>query len=179
MSINSLTNVAVDRSLARREGGVILENAPAPGAAPASPPRAASTSGALDALIKYIPTESVALYLAAAALMPSLADAYKVPVIDFVKGGLYWGFAIGITPLLFILILLAKRREAGLSTIPSNTEFPWWEFVAATIAFGVWAMLIPNGPFHSAALGIVGPVLALAVSMFLNLLEKIFARSPA
>jgi hypothetical protein len=184
MSINSLTSQAVERSVeATSRNAVVAGAAPGAGAAggaagttkPAGP-----TSGALDALIKFIPTEAIALYLAAAALMPSLQKFYPSTVLNIVKDSLYWGFALGLTPLLFILVLLAKRREKSLvPLIPKVPDFPWYDFVAATIAFIVWAMLIPNGPFESAALGVVGPVIALAVSMLLKLLEQIFAKPAA
>lgn len=176
MSINSLTSAAVHRSLRPPAGAAVrdfgLDVAPSP---TAPPTRAAN---AIDALIKYIPTESIMLYLATVALFPALQQAIPDLHLAAVKTVSYWAFGLGVTPLIFVLVLFAKRREANLAPLPPTREFPWWEFVAATVAFLVWALVIPNGPFsNNAAIGVLGAFLALFVSMLLNLLERALVRN--
>lgn len=174
MSINELAKRSVGRSLPQQPpaaGG--HHSSPA---TPAKPAGASSTAGAIEALIKYIPTESVALYIAAVAAVPSLETLYGAGSLRVVRASVYWGFALVVTPLLFVLILLAKRREAGLPPVPPRKEFPAWDFVAATVAFSVWAILIPNGPIEGAVLGIIGPVVAIAVSVLLSLVGRIVTK---
>jgi hypothetical protein len=171
MSIRELADRSVDRILTLHH--VRAANVRPSPEAPAAPPAGSNTAGAIEALIKYIPTESMALYIAAVAAIPSLEALYDAGSLRVVRASVYWGFALLVTPLLFVLILFAKRRESGLKPVPPRKEFPLWDFVAATVAFSVWAILIPNGPIDSAALGIIGPVVAIAASVLLNLIGRI------
>lgn len=175
MSISELASRSVDRSLKQHRLEAVNVH-PSP-EAPAAPSGGTGTAGAIEALIKYIPTESVALYIAAVAAIPSLEALYAAGSLRVVRASVYWGFALVVTPLLFVLILFAKRRESGLAPVPPREEFPLWDFVAATVAFSVWAILIPNGPIESAALGIIGPVVAIAASVLLNLIGRILTKA--
>jgi hypothetical protein len=89
---------------------------------------------------------------------------------------IYWFFAI-LTPLLVVVIYLGKRRVANLPTIPALPDWPWWKTFAATIAFLVWALAVPNNPYINGdvASALVG-VLAIFVSTILSVLEPLFDR---
>ncbi len=129
----------------------------------------------LNALVKYIPTEIVTLYVAAASATPSLRVA--IPVVD---GKLvYWGFA-ALTPVLLILMYASKRASDGIPPLPKAKELPWWKMSAATVAFLVWALAVPGNPY---VLGDSGAVIAgfgaIIISTLLTLLEPIFERPAA
>src|SRR5690349_15665649 len=64
-----------------------------------SPIRKTPASTALDGLVKYIPTETVTLYVAATAAISNLTSAFP----SLTAFGLYWGFVV-LTPIFFILI---------------------------------------------------------------------------
>ncbi|MCC8936845.1 hypothetical protein H8A99_10195 [Bradyrhizobium sp. Arg68] len=104
-----------------------------------SPVRENTASSALDGLVKYIPTESVTLYVAATSAISSLTAAFP----SVTASGLYLSFII-LTPVLFMLIYIGKRRSQKLSFMPDDvTGWPWWKLFASTIAFSVWALAVP------------------------------------
>jgi len=121
-------------------------------------------SSALDGLVKYIPTESVTLYVAATAALPTLTAAFP----PLTPSCLYWIFVV-LTPILFLLIYVGKRRSQQLRPLPSLRQWPWWKLCASTIAFMVWALAIP--PFIDSDAGKVAAAFgALLVSTLLSLL---------
>lgn len=132
-------------------------------------------SSALDALARFIPTESITLYVAAVAAMPSLKEAFSWA--DEVT--VYWTFAV-LTPILFLLITLGKRRSAGLRVLPSPSKFPWFKLIASTLAFLVWALAVPSSPYLTGEGGkVVAGFGALLVSTFLTLLEPLLSAKTA
>jgi len=161
MSINSLTEVEVRRPLRRRDAS-LNDTGPTGGAAP-------PTNNALSMLVKYIPTESVTLYVAAASAVPALKS------LSINEKSIYWFFAL-LTPVLFALILIGKRKMAGVKPL---ADWPWWKTIAATVAFFVWALAVPGPPDISGdTSGAIAGVLALLISTFLSILEPIFDRRP-
>lgn len=127
-------------------------------------------ASALDKLIKYIPTESVTLYLATVSAIGS-QEAAKQGSASF---WVFWLF-VGLTPVLFLLIYIGKRRSASLAALPATKDFPWWKLLASTIAFGSWALAVPGSPYQSMiGGGAIAALLAVFVSTFLSLLEPIF-----
>lgn len=127
-------------------------------------------SNALDSLARYIPTEAITLYVAACSAMAALKG--KIPAdAEF---WVYWIFVV-LTPLLFLVIFMGKRRSADLPVLPAFSNWPWWKLCASTIAFGVWALAVPSGPYSGGEIsGILAAFFALFVSTFLTLLEPIF-----
>jgi len=134
-----------------------------------SPIEKTKPSTALDALVKYIPTESVTLYVAATSAMSSLAAAFPSLTPD----RLYWGFVV-FTPILFLLIYIGKRRSQNLRFLPESVgDWPWWKLFAATVAFLFWALAVP--PLVSTPAGqVVAAFGALLVSTILTVLGGVF-----
>ena len=62
------------------------------------------SSAAFEALARYIPTEIVTLYIAAASAMAALKEV--IPAINVTNT--YW-FFVFITPLVFLVVLGGKR----------------------------------------------------------------------
>jgi hypothetical protein len=122
---------------------------------------------ALDSLVKYVPTESVTLYVAATAALSSVT-----PSAALGPERIYWGFVV-LTPTLFILIYMGKRRSQKLPLLPKAVaQWPWWKLIASTIAFGVWALAVP--PLLSTDLGKVASAFgALLVSTLLSLIGAV------
>ena len=182
MSINSMTNDELRRRNEFRRQAV-LESAVAKDLSLPVPPattRAATEvavqdnqiSNTVNALVKYIPTEIVTLYVAAASATPAVRSA----IPDFDARITYWGFAI-LTPLLLILVYASKRASSGLATLPPVSQLPWWKMVAATIAFLIWALAVPSNPYITGDSGaVVAGFGAVIISTLLSLLEPIFER---
>jgi hypothetical protein len=131
-------------------------------------------SNVLDGLVKYIPTESITLYIAAFSAMDALKSTFNFITEERV----YWFFSI-FTPILFLLIYAGKRRSNQLTSLPPQLKnLPWWKLIASTIAFLVWALAIPTAPYlHSPANpagGVVAGFFALFISTVLSLLEPLF-----
>jgi hypothetical protein len=132
--------------------------------AAASPVQKTSGATALDGLVKYIPTESITLYLAATSAFSS-----RTKTSPEVAAYLYWGFVV-LTPILFLLIYLGKRRSQTLPLFPATISgWPWWKLIASTIAFMVWALAVP--PLVDGDLGKITVAFgALLVSTLLSLI---------
>ncbi len=161
-------HLAVDRIPELNQELVLLAEAPTEDKTKAS--------SALDALVRFIPTETITLYVAALAAMPALQATFSW--ID--ETNLYWTFAV-LTPMLVVLIILGKRRSAGLAVLPPLRKWPWYTMFAATIAFLVWALAVPSSPYLTGEAGkVVAAFGAVLVSTFLTLLEPVFsAKAPA
>jgi hypothetical protein len=140
-------------------------------AAAENPIQQNSGSSALDGLVKYVPTESVTLYVAATSAISSLTAA--LPAVTPAR---LYGFFIFLTPILFLLIYIGKRRSQNLSFMPGLKKWPWWKLIASTIAFSIWALAVP--PFVSSDAGKVAAGFgALLVSTFLGLFGNVFEPS--
>jgi hypothetical protein len=136
-----------------------------------SPVQKTPPSNALDALVKYIPTESITLYVAAtsAATLSTLKTGFP----NFSMWWVYWAFVV-LTPILFLLIYVGKRRSQKLSFLPeSKKEWPWWKLFASTLAFMVWALAVPP-LLESSDVGKVAAAFgALLVSTMLSLIGAV------
>lgn len=130
-------------------------------------------SSAIDGLAKYIPTESITLYVAATAALPSLLEAF--PGLTPLR--LYWAFVV-LTPVLFLLVYIGKRRSQRLSPLPALAQWPWWKLCASTIAFMVWALAVP--PLIETNAGkVVAAFGAILVSTLLSLIGGAIEPQPA
>lgn len=134
----------------------------------APPFQETKATSVMDDLVKYIPTESVTLYVAAVSAWDALQD-----VLAITAEGLYWFFGV-LTPILFLLIYAGKRRSNGLAPFPPLSEWPWWKLIASTVAFLTWALAVPNGPYLEGDNGgAVAALAALFVSMALSLVAAV------
>lgn len=122
-----------------------------------------------DALTRYIPTETITIFVAAAGAIGAIQDVW--PGVS--AWALYIGCAV-LTPLIFWAVAYGRHHQANDA---KPFTFAVWEPVAATIAFLVWALSVP--PLLSTpsqhTLAAVGAVL---VSALLSLLEPIFSPPP-
>jgi hypothetical protein len=180
MSINSLTTDAIFRS---KDFLLAVQDKVNKGAqeevAQAQNEKAVienKVSSVRNVLFKYIPTESITLYVAAASASPALLTMFPglTPTVS------YWSFGI-LTPILVLLIYFGKCRASNL-VIPFLlvSKWPLWKMFAATIAFLVWALAVPGNPYiRGQAAGVVAGFLAIFISTLLSILEPIFERAPA
>jgi hypothetical protein len=147
----------------------LSQGAPVDGGVPPT-----STSTALQGLVKYIPTESATLYLAAA----SAGEALKATLSFFTPMFSYWFFA-ALTPILLLLAVLANRRALNLPVFPPFAQWPWWKMFASLVAFLAWGLAVPKNPFSTTALqGAAFAFFAVFVSTLLSLLEGVVEESP-
>lgn len=173
MSINSLTDLELRQSSdfqAATKGFANDEAVDRATGGEAEEVKETGVSNALSMLVRYIPTETITLYVAA------ISAAAALKTIGVTELIIYWFFGV-LTPALVILIYLGKRKAAGLTVIPQISEFPWWKTFAATIAFLVWALAVPNNPYTNGdAQGAIAGFFAIFISTLLSVLEPLFDR---
>jgi len=141
-----------------------------------SPVQKTHSSSALDGLVKYIPTESITLYVAATATAAMSSFTVAFPFLTPFR--LYLCF-VALTPILFLLIYVGKRRSLKLPALPEPvTKWPWWKLIASTVAFAVWALAVP--PLVATDAGKVAAAFgALLVSTMLSLVGAVVEPSEA
>lgn len=163
MSLNSLASSRVSKQL------TALRPALQPASDDVTPSTGQDVQNAVSALVEYLPSETISLYLAVVAALPTLKQV--IPALT--PAIVYWVFAV-LTPVLFALIYAGKRRAAGQSRWPGRVQdFPWWPCGAATIAFLAWALTVPDRPFLPGdAGGVVAGLIAIVVSALLGVVGR-------
>ncbi len=123
MSIVSM----VDTKLARDQANDPNQDSP-------SQPVGVSTS-LFNQITRWIPTETVTVYV---ALLPLLAPLAQHNPSYTSRWLLFW-LIVGSNPVVVILLVMAKTQSGKFS-------LPWFEMIAATIAFAAWAFALPDTP---------------------------------
>lgn len=168
MSISSMTNVAVDHTLAQR---VPLSESTRFTAMSQSAHGASSQTSeinkALDVIMAYIPTEILTVYVPVLAMLETTAGK--------VSG--FQSFLIA-TPIVVWLLFAAKLRTASGRLPLDPRTWPWWEMFAATLAFFVWACALDNSAVPVGINENLAGILVLISAPALGLLAPIF-RSPS
>lgn len=173
MSLASLARMQAPRPASQADIAPGRPAGPAPGGG-----KPAQRDG-FDSLIKYIPTETVTLFVALCSARPALA------VVMGGESQMMWLYAVGViaTPLILWTIALGRHRSSG-ATEPFRLH-PWPP-IAATIAFMVWALSVPGAtemlssekPVQE-AWGAIAALGAIIVSLVLSMLEPLFGPKPA
>jgi hypothetical protein len=98
---------------------------------------------AANDVVRWIPTEAIALYLAFyAGIFGSGASSTAT---DFATRWQFFGWAgLGGTAVLVVLIYTAKWRLSAAAN--AKWEFPLFEILLADIAFAGWALALPASP---------------------------------
>jgi hypothetical protein len=123
---------------------------------------------ALTKIARFIPTETVTIYLGAV----SAASALQTSVTWLNQEMVYWVTGIVLTPLIFFLIWAIERSKAKKSL---RSEIPFWKLTASIIGFLIWALAVPGNPYAISEVAKVAVAfLALFVSIFLDLIDQLF-----
>lgn len=162
MSVSSMTNVAIARRTDTLGTGTPPKTVRELSEATGGKSETDSTlSGALKAVATYIPTEVIALYIAALAAVrsgivpkPAEADAAerladRAATLSIPSGAevrTVIVFAI-VTPLVVWLVYAGKAKTAGKKLPVSPRKWCLWEMFAGTAAFIAWSFALPASPF--------------------------------
>ena len=167
MSLNSLAARETVRSSPPPLKGLV--QGPVAGAPPAP-----AADDRFEALTRYIPTETITLFVAAMSVQQMLHGLWS-PLGPW---ALYWTFAL-LTPTIQLGLTWLKQREAEVAAGGPKAPFrprPW-PVIAALIAYLVWALsvpsLVPTDTPHGLAVHAVAAVGALFVSTVLSVGDKI------
>lgn len=157
----SLTALAT-RDVARSPAPIVpkgLVAGPAGGAPPAP------ADDRFEVLTRYIPTETITLFVAAMSVQQMLHSLWP-PLGPWV---LYWTFA-AMTPVLQLLLVFLKQREAEVATDQPRAPFrphPW-PVIAALIAYLVWALSVPSNPESAFVQGEAAHAVAAVGALFIS-----------
>lgn len=117
----------------------------------------------LELLTRYIPVESVTLFVATISALGSLHGKPHVPA----PWTVYWLFALIVTPAFVLLAALVKAKTSPPFVLPV------WPLFSATVAFLAWALAVP-GLVQDDSLKILGALAAVFVSTLLSAVGRLF-----
>ncbi|HEX5258710.1 MAG TPA: hypothetical protein VFW35_08005 [Sphingomicrobium sp.] len=126
---------------------------------------AAGESQPFDQLTRYIPTESIALFVPTMSFIGAAAAPRQATNVSWIAYGL---FIAVVTPGIVLLVALGKQKSAG-----QPFTFPTWPMLSACLAFAGWALAVPGlltGPGWKIGAGVI----ALFISILLSLLEPLW-----
>jgi hypothetical protein len=137
----------------------------------------------LDFLTKYIPGELIALYIPLVAGLPAIERIEPTFSADVAGKWVYWAFVIS-SPFLFLFIYMSKAERDELIQLKYPSNWPLFRMAAASIAFAVWALAVPDNPIlkpagedrTNALAALIAGILAPIVSFFLSGIEVIMNR---
>lgn len=176
----SLSRLASQAGIAEARSSV-ARNASSPTGGAAGPLAGTFPTDERFALLtKFIPTETITLFLAVVSAIDAIAKigrnggSTSLPSIS--PWAAYWVFA-ALTPLIVLgLARVAYKDELRRLNAPAAAppfRPPSFEMLAAFLAFLIWALAVP-GMAENAVWQIVASVGAVIVSTFLNLVEGFF-----
>lgn len=130
---------------------------------------------ALTKIARFIPTETVTIYLGAVSASASVRGSQGSS--PFIKAILepvtvYWLTALVLTPGIFLLILAIERTKAKK---PVLSEFPYWKLSAAILGFLIWGLAVPGNTFGTSDIEkVVIAFAAILVSIILDLIDQFY-----
>lgn len=126
-------------------------------------------SKALDELTRYIPTETITLFVANVGILSVLARFW--PWLSAIIIYVVWAL---LTPVIVYLVALGKHKSGNaVGALP----FPAWPMASSTIAFLAWGLAVP-GMVGDDLLKVIAAFGALVISKALSLLEPVFGVRP-
>jgi hypothetical protein len=180
MSVSSMTNAAfarrADEPPANQGLSTVGEVAANTGEKPTS---GNPVTSALQAIVTYIPTEIVTVYVAVLATIGGAATAAAAGAEAATPIEVFLVFIL-LTPLVTWGLYATKAVTAGKGLPLSLAAWPKWEMAAGTISFAVWGAALPQSPlerFDWFSIALAG-VVALVVSMLLGVFAPLFSRAP-
>jgi hypothetical protein len=116
-----------------------------PAAAPADTGGVAASP--LAQLVKYIPTETITLYVAVQAALGDLAAPQGQSVSDanFTGRWIWMWLMFGITVVLTTALSYRSQKNANQA---APFKLPYFDVLAAGAAFLVWALALPSTPLR-------------------------------
>jgi hypothetical protein len=171
MSIVSMAEAKVQRDNPR----------PAVGTVKADPPEDPQPVGVpqsvLNQLMRYIPTESITLYIAILALFNPLKAPTGKTIADLSFQGRWINYAVfcALTLVLVPLLTLSKTRGAG-----KPFKWPLFEMAVAPIAFTAWAFALPDTPLRtiSGYKEAIGATLVLTATVLIGVVADSIGKAP-
>jgi uncharacterized membrane protein len=134
-------------------------------------------SNVTDQLVRWIPTETLTLYVAyiAVAKLPAAPKGQKLYQADFLWQWVGVGIGTFITLAFVVLLAMGKVRSTK-----EPYRWPIFEMAAAAVAFIAWAFALPDTPLLTFA-GYkteVGALIVTAVTVIIAVVAYAFGKQP-
>jgi hypothetical protein len=102
-------------------------------------------SGPLNEIVKYVPTETVTLYIALQAALGNLSipSSGRLSDADFTSRWIWLWVMLAVTVLLALGLSYRSQRDAN-----KDFKVPLFEMFASAAAFLVWAFSLPSTPLR-------------------------------
>lgn len=100
-------------------------------------PAAASSDNPLQALVLFIPAETVAIFVTVAT---GLFGAFPGHEVDAARA--WYGFCLVLTPVFAWIGFATQWRKDHGGAYPSAADAPWFRIVASIFAFAVWGLAV-------------------------------------
>jgi hypothetical protein len=142
---------------------------------------AATPPSPLSQLVKYIPTETIALYIAVQGALGEVSAPAGKPLsdADFTSRWIWVGVMFVVTLALTIGLSFRSQKTA---TGDPTFQFPAFEVMAAGLAFAVWALSLPGTPlsdFEGYEFSAWNSVIILAGTIAISTSAYIFGKTVA
>ena len=155
--------------------------------------KAPNANDAIDVIMKYIPTEAIALYIAALPILSSLNSAelpsslnatamhLRSSLIGYINiDKMYLIFAFAVLTAIIVVLSYAGdyNKNKGKWEISNRECWPsLWSVVSAMVAFIAWAWAIPNPLAEGGQVnvGATATFILIATSIFLPLIGQAVA----
>ncbi len=194
MSIRAITNeelirrnpnfLASNGSRVERKAGIDLieKKGAQDNAKPAN-----NANDAIDIIMRYIPSEAIALYIAAIPILPiikekmiSIINYLGITITSSLTSFIDRWFCIlvftALTALVVLLVYIGNFQKKSKTKWTLKDGMPWWSIVSASIAFMVWAWAIPNPSVEGEiTISPVSTFLLISVSILLPLIGQYIA----
>jgi hypothetical protein len=108
---------------------------------------ASTSSSYLTQLVKYIPTESITLYVAVQGALGdiTLPKGGKVSDADFTSRWVWVWVMLAATALLTVGLSYRSQKNVNRA---ATFKVPYFDVLAASSAFMVWSLSLPNTPLR-------------------------------
>jgi hypothetical protein len=131
----------------------------------------------LNQLMRYIPTETITLYVAFMALFSPLKAPENGEFCDLSYRGRWIALFVfsGLTLILVPLLALGKARRSG-----QTFSAPLFETTVAPIAFAAWAFALPDSPLRTLCTykPEIGAFIVLATTILIGVTADVLGKAP-
>ena len=128
-------------------------------------------------LVRWIPTETITLYVALVAILtyPTAKENEKVCALSFTA---QWWAAIAFTLVTVFVVLAIYVTKVRSTSQPFR--WPIFEMIAAPVAFAAWAVALPQTPLNDFCgyKAATGGYVVLVTSVAIGLVAGMFGKNP-
>jgi hypothetical protein len=145
--VNAATTAATATAAAIANGASQAEAIQQGQQAAAPPATSTASPSPLSQLVKYIPTETITLYVAVQAALGDITAPSGKPISDanFASRWAWMWIMFGVTLVLTTALSYRSQKNANKD---ARFRLPYFDVSAAGVAFLVWALSLPSTPLR-------------------------------